>query len=173
MKNRYILYKIILWIFAVLWMGVIYLFSSADGIQSSSMSSGVTQKVIDIMYEDFQSFDEEKQNTIYENVHFYVRKTAHFMEYAVLGFIFTALMFVYDKKEKYSFVLSTLLAGIYAITDEIHQSFVAGRSPAVRDVCIDTAGAFVGSISLIILIFILNYSKLLRYGRKVDKNDIK
>jgi VanZ family protein len=37
-----------------------------------------------------------------------------------------------------------LIATAYAVTDEIHQGFVSGRSAQVRDVLIDTAGALVG-----------------------------
>ena len=41
-----------------------------------------------------------------------------------------------------------LLAGIvcvgFAGLDEYHQSFVAGRGPSVKDVGIDSIGAFVG-----------------------------
>jgi VanZ family protein len=34
----------------------------------------------------------------------------------------------------------------YAITDEIHQAFTAGRSPSALDVAIDAAGAGIGVI---------------------------
>ena len=34
----------------------------------------------------------------------------------------------------------------YAIIDEIHQSFVPGRSCEIRDMCIDAVGVLVGMI---------------------------
>lgn len=37
-----------------------------------------------------------------------------------------------------------LLAVLYAVTDEYHQSFVPGRGPWVMDILIDGAGAFLG-----------------------------
>jgi len=33
---------------------------------------------------------------------------------------------------------------LYAITDEFHQYFVPGRSAEIRDVLIDSSGAFIG-----------------------------
>ena len=37
-----------------------------------------------------------------------------------------------------------MLAAAYAVTDEIHQTFVEGRHGAPLDVAIDTAGALAG-----------------------------
>jgi VanZ family protein len=33
---------------------------------------------------------------------------------------------------------------LYATSDEIHQAFVPGRGPQVKDVFIDSAGSFIG-----------------------------
>lgn len=43
------------------------------------------------------------------------------------------------------FVWSVLLCTAYGVSDEIHQSFVPGRSPDVRDVVADFAGAVLGA----------------------------
>lgn len=41
-----------------------------------------------------------------------------------------------------------LLAVIYAVTDEVHQSFVPGRQPAVADVLVfDALGAALGLLA--------------------------
>ena len=37
---------------------------------------------------------------------------------------------------------------IYAITDEIHQIFVIGRSGEIRDIIIDTCGSTVGILTI-------------------------
>jgi VanZ family protein len=37
-----------------------------------------------------------------------------------------------------------LLAGLYAVSDEIHQGFIPGRTPSAVDVVIDAAGAAAG-----------------------------
>ena len=42
------------------------------------------------------------------------------------------------------FGLALIICGVYAISDEVHQYFIEGRGPHLKDVLIDSAGAFVG-----------------------------
>ena len=59
---------------------------------------------------------------------------------------------------------SACIGIIYAITDEIHQLFIVGRSGSIIDVLIDSIGIFTGiSIFLFInkiVIYIRNWAKL-------------
>ena len=68
------------------------------------------------------------------------RKAAHFTEYALL----TALWWRALKTrttDSAALVAAFAIAVGYAITDEIHQTFVEGRTGSPVDVLIDTAGA--------------------------------
>jgi VanZ family protein len=65
-----------------------------------------------------------------------LRKLAHAAEFAILG----ALLARATARS----VLALLLASLYAVTDEVHQAFVAGRVGSPIDWAIDTAGAAVG-----------------------------
>lgn len=67
-----------------------------------------------------------------------IKKSGHVFEYAVLTFwIWYASDF---RKDRCWFVW--LIAILYAVTDEYHQSFVVGRYPSVWDVVIfDNVGA--------------------------------
>jgi VanZ family protein len=69
-----------------------------------------------------------------------LRKIAHVGEYAVLG----ALLYRAVRREPAAIVLGSL----YAVTDEVHQSFVAGRHGSPVDWLIDTAGVVVGVLLL-------------------------
>ena len=40
--------------------------------------------------------------------------------------------------------LALIVCVLYAISDEVHQMFVPGRGPGIKDVLIDSAGATVG-----------------------------
>lgn len=72
---------------------------------------------------------------------FFAKKTAHVIEYAILSILlYRALKNSGVKKEK-AMIYSVLVAFVYAITDEMHQSFIPVRTPKVRDVIIDTLGA--------------------------------
>jgi VanZ family protein len=83
-----------------------------------------------------------------ELVHHCVRKTAHAVEYAVLGFLIwrvvrsSAAMALHPPARH--FRLALLLAALYAATDEAHQLFVPTRNAAVADVLLDTCGAAFG-----------------------------
>ena len=65
-----------------------------------------------------------------------LRKIAHTAEYALLG----ALLYRAVRHAP----AALLLASAYAVTDEVHQTFVAGRHGSPVDWLIDTAGAAIG-----------------------------
>lgn len=65
-----------------------------------------------------------------------LRKIAHTAEYALLGAL------VYRAVRRPATAL--LLASAFAVTDEFHQTFVAGRHGSPVDWLIDTAGAAIG-----------------------------
>ncbi len=65
-----------------------------------------------------------------------LRKIAHVAEYAILG----ALLARATGRTGLAFGLGTL----YAISDELHQSFVPGRVGAPLDVAVDAVGVAIG-----------------------------
>ena len=78
-------------------------------------------------------------------VQFVVRKTAHVVEYAVLGALLLRATALGGEKAGWTRVaLALLLAASWAAIDEFHQSFLASRTGTPKDVMIDTAGALLG-----------------------------
>jgi VanZ family protein len=77
----------------------------------------------------------------------YLDKTLHVAAYALLGFlVFRALSTGrLASNPTMSFIISTLFAGLYGLSDEFHQSFVPGRSPEATDVLADLIGGFCGA----------------------------
>jgi VanZ family protein len=65
-----------------------------------------------------------------------LRKLAHMTEYAVLGFL---LLRAIGRE-----IPAVAIGVAYAVTDEVHQSFVEGRHGAWYDVALDAAGVLVG-----------------------------
>ena len=124
---------------------VIFGFSSQDGTESSSLSRKVTTKFVNIFPYTKNLSTETKENLI-EHGEIIVRKLAHFSIYTLVGIFIMAFMFTFNAKLKVQFGVSLLVGLIYAITDEYHQSLVPGRGPSAMDVCIDTAGVFMGII---------------------------
>jgi VanZ family protein len=69
-----------------------------------------------------------------------LRKAAHMTEYAVLGVLLWRALGV---------ELAAFAAAVaYAVTDEIHQTFVHGRHGSPVDVAIDAAGVLIGLVVL-------------------------
>lgn len=75
-----------------------------------------------------------------------VKKGGHALGYGLLG-----LAYFYALPPRltygYRWVLALLMAVLFALSDEYHQSFVEGRNSTITDVLIDAAGA---SLALII-----------------------
>ena len=78
--------------------------------------------------------------------HGLLRKAAHFAEFACLGALLTWLLFMLRKAK----VLAVAGAFLIACADEMIQRFVPDRGPAFKDVLIDTSGAIVGMILLLV-----------------------
>ncbi len=131
---------------------IIFQFSSQDGEKSSGLSTKVTkiflkQKEADSNYETIKKTEK------------IIRKTAHFLIYTVVGFLGMALLHTYEINENKKFFISLDIGVLYAISDEIHQLFVPGRSAQVTDVMIDTMGVTLGIILLVILMEVLKRIK--------------
>jgi VanZ family protein len=72
-------------------------------------------------------------------------KLIHACIYFPLAFLFYSSLRKCGIK-KYIFTVAFILAGIYGITDEFHQSFIPGRDASVGDVFADFTGALLGSL---------------------------
>lgn len=68
-------------------------------------------------------------------------KLAHFVEYAVLGFLLCRGL----GKSSWRWILALALAAFYGFIDELHQSFVPSREASGWDLLADGVGAFVGA----------------------------
>ncbi len=76
-----------------------------------------------------------------------VRKCAHVTEYAILALLlWRALRSFPALRTKTTMSFGAVLLGcaLFATSDEFHQTFVKSRTPSVRDVFLDIAGALVG-----------------------------
>lgn len=160
--------RLVLVILIVLWMSVIFGFSSEDGAQSQSLSDKITIQVVRLIKPDYDSLSLKEQEVFFEQVSFIVRKTGHFGEYAILGLLFATFMVTFEKirnsKKGVVVIPSVLWCMLYAITDEIHQGFVDGRSPKAMDVGIDTSGGLAGAVFLILMFLLCKSIRKLQPG---------
>lgn len=89
-----------------------------------------------------------------ETITLVVRKCAHFIEYLALGWslMFPVLDKLGQKDLRYAMLISWLIGTVYAMTDEIHQIFVDGRSCQLSDMALDSAGTLAGIVIAVLLI---------------------
>lgn len=146
-------------VLAIIWMILIFGFSSRDGDLSGEDSGRVGRLVGEWFVPGFDEWSEAKQNAFVDKVDFPIRKTAHATEYAILGILILGAIYETNKRQLYTFGIPWLLGTIYAGTDEFHQLFVPGRSGQIRDVMIDSCGVFVG---VLIAGCVINYRKKAR-----------
>lgn len=77
-------------------------------------------------------------------VHAAVRKLAHVAEYAVLGCLLHRALAAGAGFTAGNAVRAVILAGLFSLLDEWHQSFVPSRGASLGDCLIDTTGAVLG-----------------------------
>lgn len=136
-------------------MLIIFFFSTETAERSDATSGQVAITVISITHPDFEQMDKTKQKSIYDNVQFYVRKAAHFTEYAVLGLLLRLCLESWFGKRKWLFPAAWAAGTIYAGTDELHQILTDGRSGQWTDVLIDSSGVFTGVLIAAMILWLI------------------
>lgn len=129
------------WIALLFWIGLIFYMSNQPG-DVSSKQSGLVLKL-------FQMLGIDLNKELGELATFIVRKTAHFTEYFIL-YLLTVNVMKYYLDIKRAILYAIIFSIFYACTDEIHQYFIPGRAMAFKDVLIDSSGALVAMIIVII-----------------------
>ena len=96
------------------------------------------------------------------------RKCAHVTEYAVLALLlWRAFRNIQVLRTKTLMIFGPVLlsCALFAASDEFHQSFVKSRTPSVRDVFLDIAGAISG-----LLIGVSFAQRPAKYKRSVERH---
>jgi VanZ family protein len=140
------------WLPVLLWASVI--FGMSTGVGSSSHTSRILRPLLRWLNPDVTD------ETI-ERIQFCIRKAGHCTEYAILA----ALLWRARRKpsrddtgplrapqgrpgRRGDAAFAVLVAVLFAITDEWHQSFVPSRDGNPRDVVIDGFGALAGVLAI-------------------------
>ena len=126
-------------VITILIMAFIFLQSALPADLSKEESNLIVQALIEFLQIDA------------ELLSFVVRKCAHFTEYLLLGVSLYATVREYDpvrlersEQLRRTALISWGIGALYALTDEVHQAFVPGRSCEIRDMLIDSCGVAAG-----------------------------
>lgn len=134
--------RIIKLFLVVLWMAFIFVFSHDTGEASTKKSDGLIINTIEFLLERDLSDAEKDKWLGYFVVP--VRKGAHIVTYFILGYLMISLLKEFRLIDKRTFIFAIILCVLYAISDEVHQHFIPGRSGEALDVLIDTIGSCLG-----------------------------
>lgn len=142
LKNKWI------WILIFLYIGFIWSNSLQPGTDSGSLSKNITQMILDVLSYINVSFD-------FDAFHHFIRKLAHFSEYAILGNLVILALHREPllKNIQLNYVLFLILP---ASIDESIQHFIPGRYGAITDVLIDMSGFLFGSLLVYVIVKLIN-----------------
>jgi len=155
MKRKNFIYIILI----VIWLFVIFSFSSDDSKESLKKSNQVIIKTAEIITQ--KELTQKEQDQLINKYIVIVRKSAHFFLYFTLGI----LVFLLAKKicglKPVTIIYTIIFCILYASTDEIHQLFTNGRTARLFDVFIDTCGALL-SISICYTFCIIRQKRMIK-----------
>ena len=161
---------------AIGWMFCIYKLSGMNSSNSNGKSTGL----IGVFIEDTLDITNEygitnshpsdsKIAKVSQLINPPMRKVMHASVYFVLAFFIMILLNIIFEHRDFLIVLTLafLICVGFAVSDEYHQTFVAGRTGQAIDVIIDSAGATFG------LVFYSTYHLMYKFGYKKGMEDTK
>lgn len=154
-KTRLAIYSVL----TIVCMVAIFAFSSQNAELSQELSDGLLAKL--------KAFIALLPSLSGQGAKHDIRKYAHIFEFCMLGISSSLLMteLSFDINRRWfrslptSLLTSWLFCVFYACTDELHQFFVPGRSAQISDVGVDSAGAFIGCILVLIICLVTAKAK--------------
>ncbi len=135
--------RLISWALIALCVWMIHGFSLQDAERSGALSLEVTDVVARLMQPEGKI---NRNADSFIQLHNYVRKGAHALEYALLAMAAMLALATSRMRTGRKLLLILILCAAFAGYDEWSQAMSLGRSPAIRDVAIDTAGALAGCL---------------------------
>jgi len=143
--------SIILWgIVVALMIGIFYM-SSQPATKSNETSYKLIGEIANIINPGYSRMTPIEKKTINSRYNLITRKITHATVYFFLAAFSLAALGLHIRFRKNRVQLALIICMLFAISDELHQRFVPGRSAHLTDVLIDLAGAtlaiFIGSIT--------------------------
>ena len=126
------------WLPVLIWLG--FIFIGSTDLLSAEHTSRIIGPIL-------RWFNPRVGVETIARVQFFVRKSGHVTEYAVLAtLLWRALRYGTARERRMSvlFVATCFACALFAASDEFHQSFVPSRTASPVDVTIDICGALIG-----------------------------
>ena len=149
------------------WLLLIFTLSHAPSDASTEQSKTIVNQIIGntnqtnntevVEIENNAPIELKEDSPDIEYLNYIVRKIAHMSEYFILALLVLNVIYQFKEKIDYKYyIMAISFCVVYATTDEFHQTFVTGRTGQFSDVLIDTLGA---SIACLFVMLIEKYKK--------------
>lgn len=158
--------KTVLWILIIACASVIFFFSSQKANDSDKVSSGFIVRIVKILDINKRLSDSDVVK-IADSMNSIVRVGAHFSIFGLLCFLVALQFNQYGIVRGRLILYSVTATFLYACSDELHQTFVPGRSAQLSDVITDTFGALCGAL---VAMIIMQAIKRIRLNRTSENN---
>ena len=146
-KNYNLIFRTVFGVLSLAVMVVIFFFSSQQG--SDSDNTSIT----------FISLLLGKNTNLAIAFNAFLRETAHMVEFAALAVSVFLFVNTFKINSFFRVVFTVVFSSAYALSDEIHQVFVPGRSGQLYDILIDDLG-------ILLSVFVLHF--LMNLGNKIE-----
>lgn len=134
------------------WMGFIF----SNSLATAEKSSETSQGVVEVIEEVIQKIEPE-----FELSNHFVRKLAHFVEFFILGLLFTVSYYVVLIDFQFHLCLSLFFGLLVSLVDETIQLISNGRSASVKDVWIDFSAVITSVLIFALVNLIIKRKKSL------------
>lgn len=159
MKNRFIILGLLL---AVLLVTALIFINSLDTVDESNQKSDSVTDIVENVTGDDGQFDLKQA----------VRKSAHLIEFAILGAVIAFLLYyvklVHNKR---FYGVGAFYALAVAVADEYIQTF-SDRSGSVEDILLDFCGALIGVVLAMVVPAIISFVKKRKQKSEENVNAI-
>jgi VanZ family protein len=156
---------ILWWLITLGWATLIFYLSTATF--ATWFSAWLLHQLLDLLRVNISA-------AAFAALHFLVRKFAHLTEYAMFSLLLYGALsggrqFAWRARTAWQ---SVVIAALYSLIDELHQSFVPGRTASWTDCGIDAAGAALGMLFLYASEWCVQAKASRRAARKDSPADI-
>ena len=138
------------WTLVIFWMLVIFFFSAQPAQDSNKLSRGAADFIIRVIGR-IKDLDLEVSTGAYwyDRLNGTIRSLAHSAVYFILAVLTSSAVSKRRLPMWKNLGISMLICVLFAVSDEIHQMFVPGRTAEVKDLLLDSAGASLGLIFMV------------------------
>lgn len=129
---------------------LIFHYSNEAAAQSDRTSMSFIETLLQTIHPSFASLPEEARQTRVQSLQKLVRTLAHMAEFALLGVLVCAWVLTFSVRKRWQ-LAGLAFCACYAVSDEIHQLFVPGRTFQWGDIAVDTIGAALGMAAFLLV----------------------